>query len=277
MRAALVGTALLVLLAPDPARAQPAQVANPVWLKLPVAEDLARRFPEIAQVMNIEGRSVALCKVKADGQLTDCVSVSAQPAGLGFEQATLALTTMFRMSPRDAGGQAVAGREVRIPLRFALPKWPGDPPPPPALIEGDIPQAAQEIVRRIRAGKRMGPDPEPALLKIEQAGGGGADPSVLTDGMAAVRLADAESQIQWRDAIARAIATRLSPADLDTWLSALDAGRPPEGVAGQLATGQDPVFKAMMADAQRRLGVAYVVRIREIFCRARDCGPQSPP
>lgn len=273
---------MVALLAPGTARSQPALITQPVWLERPSAEDFARRYPEIAQIMNIEAVAVTSCQVDKEGRLKACAPVSAKPAGLGFEQGTLASIAQFRMAPNDAGGQPVEGRPVRVPLRFVLPKFAGSPSPPPTLIEGAIPESAREIVRLTGAARRMYPNPEPSLLKVAQRGGDGTEPQALADGMAAVRLADAESQNQWEEALARALATRLSPAELDQLLANLKAPAAaapadPESAIGKIARGQDPIFKAMTADAQRRIGQAYVARVREIFCKARDCGPEPTP
>ncbi|MCI3135574.1 energy transducer TonB family protein [Phenylobacterium aquaticum] len=95
----------------------------------------------IAEMFEVEGYATISCLVDAGGALTDCAVVDEGPAGLGFGAAAVSLSSSFHMRPKTVDGAPVAGGDVRIPIRFALPKPavpaeaqasqdPQDPPPP---------------------------------------------------------------------------------------------------------------------------------------------------
>lgn len=91
-------------------------VTQPVWLKLPTGEDMARYRPEDARA---SGRAVIECKVSGRGLLQFCQVLEETP-GQQYGKAALAIATRFRMGPKDRAGLATVGRQVRIPLTWML-------------------------------------------------------------------------------------------------------------------------------------------------------------
>ena len=105
---------------PEPPR--PSIITYPDWSRRPNAEDLARYYPERAQRLEREGRATITCKVKANGTLEGCTLVSEDPPDMGFGDATLRASRLFKMRPQTKDGQPVDGGTVRIPLVWKLPE-----------------------------------------------------------------------------------------------------------------------------------------------------------
>ena len=72
--------------------------------------------------MEVSGRATISCTVNARGALDGCSIVSEDPADMGFGDAAMRMSKLFRMRPKTTDGQPVDGGTVRIPLRFVLPK-----------------------------------------------------------------------------------------------------------------------------------------------------------
>lgn len=104
-------------------------VTQPVWLKLPNGEDMARYRPAAARV---SGRAVIECKVSGRGLLEFCRVLEETP-GEQYGKAALAIAAKFRMGPQDKAGSPTVGRKVRIPLAWNLQAFAasaaGSPPP----------------------------------------------------------------------------------------------------------------------------------------------------
>lgn len=105
-----------------PVPPRPSIITNPDWSRRPSSEDLARFYPDRALRLEKEGRATITCKVKANGTLEACSIVSEDPADLGFGDATLRASRLFKMRPQTKDGQPVDGGTVRIPLVWKLPQ-----------------------------------------------------------------------------------------------------------------------------------------------------------
>ena len=116
-----------------PAEAGPPQVFRSIWIEKPTPEDMARLYPAEAVAKGLTGEVTMSCKVGADGRLNGCTILRATVSGdgspapaadPGFGAATLELAKLFQMEPTDRQGVPTAGTEIRIPVRFALPRAP---------------------------------------------------------------------------------------------------------------------------------------------------------
>ena len=83
---------------------------------------MAKYYPDRAQRMGVEGQAVLMCAVTGTGALHACDVSSETPAGEGFGAAALKMVPLFAISPMTRDGEPVEGAQVRIPLRFRLPK-----------------------------------------------------------------------------------------------------------------------------------------------------------
>lgn len=96
-------------------------VGKPDWTALPEPADFASVLPEAAKKAGVlKARVVLACKVAADGGLTDCHTLTEEPAGLGYGEATRTLTRAFKLGVWSAEGLPTVGGTVRVPLRFDL-------------------------------------------------------------------------------------------------------------------------------------------------------------
>jgi hypothetical protein len=91
-------------------------VIRPMWLRRPSADDMRRLYPP--QQKGVEGFVSADCLVDERGQFTSCEIVKETPAGMGFGESTIRLAKLFKMKPIDADGASVAGRKLRLPVRW---------------------------------------------------------------------------------------------------------------------------------------------------------------
>lgn len=109
---------------------------------------MARQYPPLATLLELEGRSTIQCKVSRTGALGDCKVVAEAPAGVGFGRAALLIAPHFKMKPMSLDGAPVEGGEVTVPIRWLLPGRSDEPaggPPPPA------PRSAQALALARRA------------------------------------------------------------------------------------------------------------------------------
>lgn len=262
MRAGFFVVGLAALAVAGAAHAAPPHITPPDWLRRPDAADIADVYPAVARALGVEGRVVIGCDVDLKGLLDDCQSLSAKPAGLGFGVAAVVMSNGFQMTPALADGKPVAGGRVRIPIRFTLAADDATlvlPPVAPALLE-HARQAAElsGLVDRLAAVRA-------AELDAIDAGGLASDPAVMTDALAALRDAWADDRPRLANAVAGAIAIRLTPAEISQWIAHLKSPG-----ARKLAADKEIIGRATAA-----VQVAHVrrtmARAREAFCRRQDC------
>jgi TonB family protein len=95
-------------------------ITEPDWASRPSADDVSRFYPRLPQLIELSGSAAISCAVTVQGALTDCTTVEEKPAGMGFGDAALSLSALFKMKPRTLDGQPVAGGSVRIPINFTM-------------------------------------------------------------------------------------------------------------------------------------------------------------
>ena len=83
---------------------------------------MARYYPDRAQRLDCSGRATISCVVRANGTVANCSVVSEDPPDMGFGDAAVRLSKLFRMRPQTKDGTPVEGGTVRIPIAFQLPR-----------------------------------------------------------------------------------------------------------------------------------------------------------
>ena len=92
-----------------------AQDKAPDWLRRPDTQDLMAVWPVAAMKSGRGGKAVVSCTVTVQGTLRDCYVKSEKPAGIGFGNAGLTLTSQFVMKPAIHDGKPVEST-VSIPI-----------------------------------------------------------------------------------------------------------------------------------------------------------------
>lgn len=96
-------------------------IGKPKWAAVPQINDVAAVAPAAAKAAKVyKARVVMACKVVAQGIVEACDVKSAEPAGLGYDQAALMLSKYFRLAVWTEEGLPTVGGTVVIPVRFDL-------------------------------------------------------------------------------------------------------------------------------------------------------------
>lgn len=90
------------------------------WARIPTGQDIARFYPPAAERAKVSGSTVISCGITAEGLLIACQVVEETPAGYGFGEAALKMSTIFKLRSTTKGGEPVAGRTVRIPIQMRV-------------------------------------------------------------------------------------------------------------------------------------------------------------
>jgi len=104
---------------PPPPRAP--VITNPVWSRLPNADDIARYYPERALRMGVIGQAVMHCHVTSKGAVELCAILAESPSDQEFGAAALKMTRLFVMRPQTRDGEPVDGAVLNIVVHFTLP------------------------------------------------------------------------------------------------------------------------------------------------------------
>lgn len=92
--------------------------SNADWATKPTASQLMGVYPVAARHRPpANARAEIKCKVNEEGFLRDCQVTRQSPENMGFGAAALALSPLFRMTPKIRGGKPVEG-EVTIPVHW---------------------------------------------------------------------------------------------------------------------------------------------------------------
>ena len=118
----LAMTLALLLQAGTPAaRPPPSNDDLPKWSRVPSAQEMAAAYPPGPRAENLAGSGVMDCTIGAAGELTACEVVSESLAGQGFGAAAVSLASRFQLPLKSPSGAAMAGRTVRVPIRWLNP------------------------------------------------------------------------------------------------------------------------------------------------------------
>lgn len=99
--------------------------ANWVWKP---SDDALRRFiPPKAIAEHKSGKAIIACRVQLSKRVHDCRVVAESAAGLGYGDAAIAASRIFRVHPPRRNGKPVDEAWVGIPIL-----WIVEPPPKPA-------------------------------------------------------------------------------------------------------------------------------------------------
>jgi TonB family protein len=98
----------------------PTIIQRPQWAKVSSSISFAKFYPKAAARAHIHGHVDLLCVVEIDGT-ADCQVTSEDPPGLGFGDAALKISRLFRFVPMQRDGVPVAGGKVNIPIGFTPP------------------------------------------------------------------------------------------------------------------------------------------------------------
>ena len=267
-----------LLLAAQSGAAAEHVVTNPDWLERPDADRVAEAFPQIAQMLGLEGRTTLSCDVNSKGVLEHCVVVSESPVGLGFGPATVALAKTFKMKPKTVDGVPVNGGTVRIPMAYKLPPR---PKPDTSTVTGaDVfgapsalgLQLARQVVDAQGLGSEAQVQMELSLLDLGEANTPGVEVATRQDAIGALRGAYAADMEAMKVDVVRAYASTFTEAELEDMATFFSS---PGGQALKLRGSS--VGAAMM-----RLGPKHselvLAAARKAFCEKHPCEiAASPP
>lgn len=107
----------------------PEVVKNPDWVSRPTFQQVTTYYPRLAERKQISGVAVVECVVMTNRTLANCRVPFEAPAGFGFGDAALKMTTQWRMTPQTRNGVPRDGAKIRVPIGFGA-----RPPPVPSLL-----------------------------------------------------------------------------------------------------------------------------------------------
>jgi TonB family protein len=87
------------------------------WTEAPTYAQVAAAYPEKARAKAVGGHVALNCTLKADGHLQYCHTISALPAGLGFEGAAKKLADYF-VGPLTLEGKTTKGMITQVAFAF---------------------------------------------------------------------------------------------------------------------------------------------------------------
>lgn len=108
--------------APVGSTSRTAVTADFAPLRSPSPADFARYYPDLALRNEASGEVLMNCEIDPEGRLQACAVISESPPKLGFGEAALKLSRVYRMQPAVVNGQPITGRVALVPVRFSPPK-----------------------------------------------------------------------------------------------------------------------------------------------------------
>jgi hypothetical protein len=97
------------------------RLGQPIWIQTVDQTTTQELFPAEAASRGLKtGLGVVDCAVSANGALTDCKPLPADPEGAGFSEAAVRVAQVMKMSLWTQEGGPVDGARVKLPVRFDL-------------------------------------------------------------------------------------------------------------------------------------------------------------
>lgn len=240
-----------------PAPPRPAAITNPSWASIPDAETMAEHHPGFAVMAGLDGVATLQCVARADGGLSACEVLRAEPRGLGFDRSALSLVPLFRVNPRTVDGEE-AKAQIQFRIHFLQPE-----PEPSLPWAGPEPDA--EHMRNIRIFiDQIAPDLEREFETL--LGDLGVDADREDKVRAIVRQVHGEFLGRNKDAATLAMARLITPDQLKMLMS--NMGYPPE-------PSEDALMRA--SDRVHGLGLEEMTRVKALYCAQFECPPLAPP
>jgi TonB family protein len=248
-------------------------VTNPDWLRKPSGDDMANFYLPLAQMFWLSGRAMIDCTVTAQGALSDCSVGGETPTGVGFGQAALGVSSLFRMKPQTLDGAPVGGAKIRVPIRFVTP--PPEPAPVATANGAPATDAALALSRQLETtttnsySERVKATVD-TYRKYYAAQGVTQEQSLAFDDLEKAYIADLPNV---RERYAQAYAKVFSETELKTIVDFMDS---PTGKAWVARSAQ--IQMAQRADDQAE-SKAMILRARALLCGQITCAPDvtAPP
>jgi len=99
----------------------PSVITNPDWLHKPTEDEMMSFYPAQALRAGLEGHASIHCYVAVTGTRENCRTIEETPAGQGFGEAAIALSSIILMRPATRDGVPTGGFGVNVPIRFTIP------------------------------------------------------------------------------------------------------------------------------------------------------------
>lgn len=130
---------------PEPGRAESNLITAPQWIRKPNLTEAMRKYPERAFHDQVSGMAEVQCTVRGNGALTDCELLGEAPAGAGFGEGALKLSSKYLLRRPAASEPPIEGRQVRY-INYWTSE--GHPVPPRAYRVG----VGAVLISRLEAG-----------------------------------------------------------------------------------------------------------------------------
>jgi TonB family protein len=252
-------------------------ITNPDWLLKPNGDDVGRAYPPIAMALNLDGLSSIKCRVTEAGAVEGCSVLSEQPTGIGFGQAAIQLSSLFRMKPQTIDGTPVDGTEVTIPISFRMA---GDNAPPPSSAPGGPPPSdkAVALARRLVTGLGIAQSLNQSIeMQVQQlrqreyAASSGADSSAQDPAIQALADSFKTKSDILADRYSVALARQFSEDELAQLVAHF------ESPAQKLWLTKQASLTQINAEVYRAFYVEVTADARKRFCEKANCLAAATP
>jgi TonB family protein len=251
-------------------------VTNPDWLLKPNGDDVARAYPPIAMTLNLEGESTIKCQVTEAGAVEGCTVLSERPTGIGFGQAAIQLSSLFRMKPQTVDGTPVGGAEVTIPISFRMGAY--NSPVAPSAAGPQPSEKAVALARRLVVALGVAQSLNQSLdLQLQQlrqreyAASSGADASAQDPAIQALADAFQAKQSVLVERYSAALAGQFSEDELTQLVAHF------ESPTQKLWLAKQALLTPIYANVFRGVTEEITAEARKRFCEKANCLAAATP